>query len=148
MEYVGFNRDTFQSFRNLNDDRPLHMLNLVKLKEKVTYPDGEVTTGELAYMRYGKESEPVFKGLGGSILWRGDMLIGLIGPEDEKWDICFIAEYPNVEAFVSMQKNKTYLKAVEHRQLAVKTSRLFRMAPKIFGNNFAFWEIVLFFNIH
>ena len=48
-------------------------------------------------MRYGKESEPVFKRLGGSIVWRGDMLIGLIGPADEKWDICFIAEYPTVE---------------------------------------------------
>ena len=32
-----------------------------------------------------------------------DMLTGLIGPVDEKWDICFIAEYPSVESFISMQ---------------------------------------------
>ena len=66
------------------------------------------------------------------------MLVGLIGPESEKWDVSFIAEYPNVEAFVTMQKDPAYRKAVEHRQIAVKTSRLIRMAPKSFGNNFAF----------
>ena len=113
------------------------MLNLIKLKEEAIYPDGIITTGFEAYMRYGKESEPVFKRLGGSIVWRGDMLIGLIGPFDEKWDICFIAEYPNIESFVSMQRDKTYQKAVLHRQIAVKTSRLIRMAPKKTGENFA-----------
>ena len=113
------------------------MLNLIKLKEEAIYPDGIITTGIEAYMRYGKESQPVFKRLGGSIVWRGDMLIGLIGPADEKWDICFIAEYPTVESFVLMQRDKTYQKAVVHRQIAVKTSRLIRMAPKETGENFA-----------
>ncbi len=84
MEYVGFDRDTYKSFKNLKDSRRLHMLNLIKLKEEAIYPDGIITTGFEAYMRYGKESEPVFKRLGGSIIWRGDMLIGLIGPDDEK----------------------------------------------------------------
>ena len=114
------------------------MLNLVKIKKKTVYPDGSITTGLEAYMRYGKESEPVFKSLGGSIIWRGDMLIGLIGPAEERWDICFIAEYPSVESFVLMQRDKTYQKAVVHRQIAVKTSRLIRMAPTKTGENFAF----------
>ena len=138
MEYVGFDRETFKAFKDIADSRPLHMLNLVQLKEKAIYPNGKITTGVEAYMRYGKESEPVFKKMGGSIVWRGEMLIGLIGPKDEKWDICFIAEYPSVESFISMQKDKAYLKAVEHRQIAVKTSRLIRMAPNNQGNNFAF----------
>ena len=138
MEYIGFDRDTYKSFKNIKDNRCLHMLNLVKLKEKTVYPDGSITTGLEAYMRYGKESEPVFKSLGGSIIWRGDMLIGLIGPAEERWDICFIAEYPSVESFVLMQRDKTYQKAVVHRQIAVKTSRLIRMAPTKTGENFAF----------
>ena len=87
MEYVGFDRETFKAFKDIADRRPLHMLNLVQLKEKAIYPDGKITTGVEAYVRYGKESEPVFKKLGGSIVWRGEMLIGLIGPVDEKWDI-------------------------------------------------------------
>ena len=138
MDYVGFDGETFKSFKNMDDGRPLHMLNLVQLKKEVIYPDGNITTGFEAYTRYGKETEPVFKKLGGSIVWRGDMLIGLIGPLNEKWDICFIAEYPSVESFLSMQKDETYKKAVEHRQIAVKTSRLIRMAPKNSGTNFAF----------
>ena len=138
MEYVGFDRETFKFFTNIEDSRPLHMLNLVQLKKEAIYPDSTITTGAEAYMRYGKESEPAFKRSGGSIVWRGDMLIGLIGPVDERWDICFIAEYPSVESFLSMQKDETYRKAVEHRQIAVKTSRLIRMAPKDTGTNFAF----------
>ena len=138
MEYVGFDRETFKAFKDIADSRPLHMLNLVQLKKKAIYPDGKITTGFEAYMRYGKESEPVFKRLGGSIVWRGEMLIGLIGPADEKWDICFIAEYPTVESFVSMQRDEVYQKAVVHRQIAVKTSRLIRMAPNKIGENFAF----------
>ena len=138
MEYVGFDRETFKSFKNIDDNRPLHMLNLVQLKKEAIYPDGNITTGFDAYMAYGKESEPVFKKLGGSIIWRGDMLTGLIGPVDEKWDICFIAEYPSVESFISMQYNETYRKAVKHRQIAVKNSRLIRMAPRKSGTNFAF----------
>ena len=137
MAYVGFDRETFKAFKDISDSRPLHMLNLVQLKEKAIYPDGKITTGVEAYRRYGKESEPVFKRLGGSIVWRGEMLIGLIGPVDEKWDICFIAEYPSVESFISMQKDETYRKAVEHRQIAVKNSRLIRMAPNNRGTNFA-----------
>ena len=138
MEYVGFDRETFKSFKNIDDSRPLHMLNLVQLKKEAIYPDGTITTGFEAYMRYGKESETVFKSLGGSIVWRGDMLIGLIGPVDEKWDICFIAKYPSVQSFISMQRDETYRKAVEHRQIAVKNSRLIRMAPNNRGTNFAF----------
>ena len=137
MGYVGFERAIYKSFKDIKDSRPLHMLNLVELKEKAIYPDGRILTGVEAYKRYGKESEPVFKRLGGSIVWRGDMLIGLIGPADEKWDICFIAEYPTVESFVLMQRDETYQKAVVHRQIAVKSSRLIRMAPKKTGENFA-----------
>ena len=137
MGYVGFDGAIYKSFKEIKDNRPLHMLNLVELKEEAIYPDGSILTGVEAYKRYGKESEPVFKRLGGSIVWRGDMVIGLIGPADEKWDICFIAEYPTVESFVLMQRDKTYQKAVVHRQIAVKTSRLIRMAPKKTGKNFA-----------
>ena len=30
MEYVGFDRDTYKSFKNIKDSRRLHMLNLDK----------------------------------------------------------------------------------------------------------------------
>ena len=60
----------------------------------------------------------------------------LIGPQDERWDICFIAEYPSGAAFVEMVKDPDYQKAVVHRQAAVADSRLVRLAPKASGAGF------------
>ena len=57
MGYVGFDRAIYKSFKDIKDSRPLHMLNLVELKEEAIYPDGSILTGVEAYKRYGKESE-------------------------------------------------------------------------------------------
>ena len=92
MDYVGFDGEQFRDFRDVQDDRPLHMLNLVKFHEAVTYPDGTVMSGRDAYRNYGRESAPIFAALGGRIVWRGEQLAMLIGPSDEQWDLCFIAE--------------------------------------------------------
>ena len=61
MEYVGFDKDTYKSFKNIKDSRRLHMLNLIKLKEEAIYPDGFITTGSEAYMRYGEEMNQFLK---------------------------------------------------------------------------------------
>ena len=121
----------------MRDTRPINMLNLVKVFSTVEYPDGEVGSGVEAYKRYGRLSYPVFEKLGGKIIWRGEMLLSLIGPSDEKWDFCFIAEYPSAEAFVSMVKDPDYREAMKHRQISVKDSRLIRMAPLSSGQNFS-----------
>lgn len=137
MDYVGFDGEQFRGFRDVSDDRPLHMLNLIKFHDVVTYPDGTTMSGRDAYRNYGRESAPIFASLGGRIVWRGEQLAMLIGPSDEQWDLCFIAEYPNVGAFVSMIKDPDYRKAMEHRQIAVRTSRLIRTGLLDMGANFA-----------
>jgi uncharacterized protein (DUF1330 family) len=60
----------------------------------------------------------------------------LIGPGEEKWDECFIAEYPSVDAFVTMIRDPVYREAVKHRQAAVLTSRLIRLDPVKTGTGF------------
>ena len=137
MSYTSFSGDEFSAFREIQDTRPLNMLNLVKVYEEVEYPDGEMISGLEAYKRYGRLSFPVFEKLGGKIIWRGEMLFSLIGPSEEKWDFSFIAEYPNIGAFVSMLKDPDYREAMKHRQIAVKDSRLIRMAPLSPGKNFS-----------
>ena len=72
------------------------MLNLVRLRAEAAYPDGRKATGAEAYAAYGRESGPVFERLGGRIVWQGRFELMLIGPEAERWDHCFIAEYPSV----------------------------------------------------
>jgi len=60
----------------------------------------------------------------------------LIGSDRERWDECFIAEYPSVEAFVEMIKDPVYRQAVKHRQAAVADSRLIRTMPSASGSGF------------
>jgi uncharacterized protein (DUF1330 family) len=112
------------------------MLNLVQLRAQANYADGRKATGAEAYVAYGRESGPVFERLGGKIVWQGKFELMLIGPEAERWDHCFIAQYPNVAAFVDMIRDPVYREAVKHRQAAVQDSRLIRCALAKVGKGF------------
>lgn len=130
-------REQFDRFKSLPRDTPIMMLNLVRLKAQAVYPGGETITGAEAYARYGQHSGPVFKRLGGSILWRGKPECVVIGPADEHWDIAFIALYPHAGAFMAMVTDPEYQKAVVHRQVAVEDSRLLRMGEAESGAVFS-----------
>lgn len=125
MLYVDPSREAFKTLATMPIEGPLHMLNLISLKAQATYEDGRAATGSEAYAAYGQASAPIFQGVGGKIIWRGKPMYPLIGPDDETWDIGFIAAYPSKEAFLSMVKNPSYQAVVHHRQAAVKTSRLY-----------------------
>jgi len=136
MSHTGFTKEGFDEFRANDRPGPIHMLNLVRLRDRAEYPDGREATGAEAYAAYGKGSEPVLQRLGGRIVWRGQMEQMLIGPGDEAWDLCFIAEYPSPDAFAAMIKDPEYREAMVHRQASVADSRLVRMAPLPAGENF------------
>ena len=132
--HVDPERAQFDAFKALPRDTKIHMLNLVRFKDKATYPTdhalaGAGLSGAEAYANYGTDSGPVFQRVGGSIVWRGSMEAMLIGPDGEKWDAMFVAEYPNSGAFMEMVTDPVYREAVVHRQAAVETSRLIRTAP-------------------
>lgn len=134
-------RAQFDLFKGLDRDHPLEMLNLVRFREQAAYPDGHPLhetglTGAEAYRNYGKDSGPVFRKVGGEIVWRGDFQSTLIGPEDEAWDTAFIARYPTAHAFLAMISDPDYQVAVVHRQAAVLTSRLIRTKPSDGGVTF------------
>ncbi len=134
MSHVDPTREQFDAFKDLPRDQPILMLNLIRLRDQAQYPDDREATGAEAYASYGKESGPIFQGLGGEIVWRGKPETVLIGPQDESWDIAFIARYPNAGAFMAMVTDENYKKAVVHRQAAVDDSRLVRMAESDAGN--------------
>ena len=129
-------RETFAAFRADDRPGPIHMLNLIRLRSLAAYPDAREATGAEAYQAYGRESLPVLSRLGVSIVWRGRFELMLIGPADERWDLCFIAEYSSVAAFVAMIRDPVYCEAVKHRQAAVEDSRLIRLAPGAAGIGF------------
>lgn len=129
-------RERFAAFRDLPDDGPIHMLNLVRLRERAAYEDGREASGAEAYRAYAKESGPIFSRLGGRQFWIGKFELTLIGPADEVWDLVFIAEYPNAAAFVAMIRDPAYQEAAKHRTAAVADSRLIRLKPLQSGAGF------------
>jgi len=134
--YIDPTKDQFAAFRDLPRDTLIHMLNLVRLRDEAAYPDGRKATGLEAYRAYARESGPVFRRLGGRQFWVGKFEHMVIGPMDGKWDLVFIAEYSNAQAFIDMLRDPDYREAVKHRQAAVLDSRLIRLSPQAPGESF------------
>jgi uncharacterized protein (DUF1330 family) len=139
--YMDPTRASFDAFKALPRDTPIHMLNLLRFRPLAEYPAGHShagrgLTGARAYDEYGRASQPIFAAVGGSITWRGRMECMVTGPQDKQWDLAFIAAYPNAAAFLAMITNPAYKLAVVHRQAAVLTSRLIRFAPLPAGATF------------
>ena len=134
--YVDPTKEDFERFHEMQREGPLHMLNLLRFRDTAAYDDGTVATGAEAYQNYARESGPIFARLGGRQVWIGKPELTLIGPSDEQWDLAFIAEYPNVDAFVAMLRDADYRKTLRHRQAAVAYSRLIRIRPAVPGPYF------------
>ena len=130
MEFIDPDKERFKLLKNLPLDHQVDMLNLVCLNRIAQYADGTEVSGKEAYRAYGEASGPIFKGVGGIIIWSGVPQFMVIGPANEHWDIAFIAGYPTGQAFLDMVYDPAYQAVVHHRQAAVKTSRLVRMRPQ------------------
>ena len=134
-------RAQFDAFKALPRDTPIQMLNLIRLRAIADYPSdhphhGKGMSGLEAYREYGRTTAPLFQSLGGRQVWAGRPEIVVTGPADERWDLAFIAEYPNAAAFLAMVTNPGYREHVKHRQAAVEDSRLIRLAPLTPGEGF------------
>jgi uncharacterized protein (DUF1330 family) len=135
-DHVNPTREQFAAFAGLPSDGPIHMLNMIRFRERAAYDDGREMSGAHAYKTYVKETEPIFTRVGGRQFWIGRFDLMVIGPEDERWDLIFIAEYPSSAAFLEMVRDPAYQEAAKHRTAAVEDSRLIRLAPMA-GKGFA-----------
>lgn len=139
--HIDPDRQAWALFKDLPRDEPVHMLNLVRLNPVAAYPKGHPDHGKglsglEAYRAYGRTTAHIFQRLGGRQVWVGKPQVTLTGPQDEAWDIAFIAAYPNAEAFISMVRDPEYQTLVAHRTAAVADSRLIRMTPTEPGEGF------------
>lgn len=142
MPHINPERAAFEAFKALPRNEPIAMLNLVAVKERAEYAPGFAgaaeRTGAEAYAEYGRVSAPIFSRIGGSVVWRGDPKVMLIGPQSERWDFAFVAAYPEAARFLEMVTDPAYRNdAVPHRDAAVSDSRLLRCAPLPLGETFA-----------
>lgn len=135
--YTSFSKQSWTAFKAHDRPGPIHMLNLIRLRDAAAYADGRSASGAQAYAEYGRISAPVLERIGGRIVWRGAFELLMVGPPEEQWDVCFIAEYPSVGSFVTMMANADYREAMVHRQAGVVDSRLIRLSPQAPGSGFA-----------
>lgn len=139
--YIDPSRENFEAFKALPRDRPIQMLNLLHYREQAEYPEdhenaGKGWSGRRAYEEYGRTSGPIFRRVGGSIVWRGTFETVVTGPEAMRWHDGFVAQYPNAGAFFEMIKDPDYQAAVVNRTAALLDSRLVRFAPGEGGEGF------------
>jgi uncharacterized protein (DUF1330 family) len=112
---------------DLEDGKPIVMINLLRYRERAAYEPGaddEPCSGREAYERYGMYVLPLLARVGGRIRWRGDARAVVIGPADEHWDEVLLVEYPSRSAFVSMVTSEDYRAIMHHRTAAISDSRL------------------------
>ena len=140
-DYIDPSRANFEAFKALPRDEPIHMLNLLRYRAHAAYPDGHENagkgwSGQRAYEEYGATSGPIFRRVGGTLAWRGTFQTMVTGPDDERWDDGFVAQYPDAAAFLEMIKDPDYQRAVVNRTAALADSRLIRFAPRPEGSGF------------
>ncbi|MBA2742836.1 MAG: DUF1330 domain-containing protein [Chthoniobacterales bacterium] len=128
--HVDIVREQFLALRDSQHQGSVHLLNLIRLREHADYPDGRAATGIEAYQTYGRVSEPVLARVGARIIWEGQFESMLIGPGNEHWDLCFVAEYPSVKVFVEIIRDPLYREAAAHRKAAAEDSRLIALKPR------------------
>ncbi|MCV6585993.1 MAG: DUF1330 domain-containing protein [Marinibacterium sp.] len=140
-DYIDPERAQFDTFKALDRDQPIEMLNLVRFRDVAAYPQDHALadaglSGAEAYRNYGADTAPIIARLGASIVWRGAFQSVLIGPDGEAWDEIFVARYPTAHAFLDMVTDPDYQRAVVHRRAAVATSRLIRCGSLAPGKSF------------
>ena len=139
--YIDPSPVNFQAFKDLPRDQPIHMLNLLQFRDLAQYPDGHENadkgwSGKRAYQEYGTTSGPIFRRVGGSVVWRGAFETMVTGPDAKQWHEGFVAQYPNAGAFFEMITDPDYKLAVMNRTAALIDSRLMRFEPGEAGEGF------------
>ena len=111
------NEKQMKDFLEEGHDEPIFMINLLKFKEKASYPDKRETnlTGAEAYAIYGREVVEHLQKVGGKGIYGGRVTRLMLGEVEELWDSVAIAMYPSRKAMLDMISNPDYLKSAEHR---------------------------------
>ena len=124
------NEDQIKGFSEQGGDKPIYMVNLLKFKEKASYPDKRETnlTGEEAYAIYAEEVAGHLAKVGGKPVFGGEVQRLMLGEVEDLWDKVAIAMYPSRKAMFQMINDPDYIISAQHRaaglegQLNIETS--------------------------
>ncbi|MBU6167228.1 MAG: DUF1330 domain-containing protein [Alphaproteobacteria bacterium] len=106
-----------QAFFSDADHGPMVMVNLLKFKDKASYPDGRdpELSGRDAYNRYGVAVVDCLAAVGGHVIYSGPVTGLLLGAVEEPWDAVALAFYPSVQAMLQMVALPQYQAIEIHR---------------------------------
>jgi len=107
-------KEQFEQVMTLDYKGPIFMINLLKFK-----PDG----GAESYRQYVETGGATFKKVGVKAAFQANIAMTVIG--GDAWDEIIIAEYPSIDAFIEMNRDKDYQQAVHYRTEALLDSRLY-----------------------
>jgi uncharacterized protein (DUF1330 family) len=120
MAYIMPTHDQFKALMAQSYKGPIVMVNLLKFK-----PDG----GAESYRKYYEATHDLMAGKAITrVVYRGKGLLPVIG--EETWDAIALYEYPSIEAFIEMNRNKAYQAVVPYRTEALLDSRLYCTIPE------------------
>ncbi len=106
-----------QAFFSDADHGPMVMVNLLKFKDKATYPDGRdhELSGREAYDRYGAGVVACLEKVGGRVVYSGPVSGIILGDVEELWDAVALAYYPSPQAMLQMVALPEYQAIEIHR---------------------------------
>ena len=107
--------DRIEAF--LASEGPVVMVNLLKFKEKASYPDGRDAelSGREAYLRYGRETKKLVESAGGRFIFGGSVNGILLGQVEELWDEVGLVEYPSSKALLEIASSPAFQEIEVHR---------------------------------
>ena len=115
----------------LATEGPVVMVNLLRFREKASYPDGRdpELSGRDAYLRYAREMKKLVEGDGGRFLFGGSVVGMLLGKVEEPWDEVGLVEYPSAATLLKISSSPAFQEIEVHRaaglagQLNITTRR-------------------------
>ncbi|MFB0612420.1 DUF1330 domain-containing protein [Aurantiacibacter poecillastricola] len=133
--YIEANKDAAAAILERGIEGPVVLLNLLRFRELADYshapqhaPEQPVSGAE-AYKAYMAATRPMIERAGARLTFIGQPTEALIGPQDEKWDLMLLVEYPSIEAFFKHTGSADTRETIHHRQAALADSRLVPVVP-------------------
>lgn len=121
----------FNALKAIAADTPFDQLVLMRFKSTAVYADGESIEPRVAYDRYFRQVYGVMHRLGVMPVWQGYPLLTLVGPEDERWDVCHVRRYPSIDLYRALLQDEEYIEALTHWRAAIEDCRVICAASEM-----------------
>jgi uncharacterized protein (DUF1330 family) len=122
--------DQVRALRDVPDERPITMVNLLKFRAQARYEDGDEApcSGREAYARYKKAFTVTVGAVSqAQVVFQGpvqQVFIGAAGQPETDWDEVLVVRYPSRRHFLAMMADPTYREALRHRYAGLERTVL------------------------